>query len=183
MTEKPILFSAPMVQAILDGLKTETRRALNIPWIEGVNPEFTQLEAVKETDGVWRIYGSEPASKIIKTHAIGTRLWVRENYSFPARFDQTKSSEVPKGTEVQYEAGLDRTKPCFASKVRPSIFMTRWASRIDLLITDVRVQRLQDISEQDAIAEGCRPFFDYDNPEQVKSPNGGTLENFTRVQN
>lgn len=129
MKEKPILFSAPMVLAILEGRKTMTRRTVK------VNPD-------------------DEGFKICPYGQVGDRLWVRENYRFSSAHDDLKPSEVPVGDAVEYFADTT-TKNYLDGKCRPSIFMPRWASRINLLITDIRVERLQDISEEDAVAEGC----------------------------
>ncbi|QFI65747.1 hypothetical protein [Sinorhizobium alkalisoli] len=133
MTDRPILFSAPMVRALLDGRKTQTRRILK-----------PQPDDILE--------GQAPRQLRI---AIGDRLWARETWqglSF-GDYQPTKSSIC----EVRYAA----TDPCADLDAeargypwRPSIFMPRWASRITLIVTDVRVERLQDISEKDAEAEG-----------------------------
>ncbi len=147
MTERPILFSAPMVRAILAGRKTQTRRvAKGFPC--GL---IFHDDRLRQWDGkAWRDcpYG-----------VAGDRLWVRE--TFYERFDglddvrldgfaadgEKKTGSVP---ATAYEAMTE------GSRVkRPSIFMPRKYSRITLEIVKVRVERLQEISEADAIAEGC----------------------------
>lgn len=135
MTDRPILFSGPMVRALLDDRKTQTRRMLK-----------PQPDDILE--------GQIPRQLRI---AIGDRLWVRETWqalSF-GDYQPTKSSQ----SEVRYAA----TDPCADLDAeargypwRPSIFMPRWASRLTLIVTDVRVERLQDCSEADAIAEGIQ---------------------------
>ena len=140
MADKPILFSAPMIQALLDGRKTQTRRALK--------PPYGLLEL---TGAGW---------KPIYTKAFaGDRLWVKENYQLPAILNSTAPRFVSDMSPVSYPAtaGIiedldDETEKRI--KIRPSIHMPRWASRITLTVTDVRVTRLQEISEADAVAEG-----------------------------
>lgn len=144
MKERPILFNGDMVRAILDGSKTQTRRIMKPqPFID--------------EHGWFRWEGHEPGSPYgayssnhIDRDAINIfvgkccpqgnkqdRLWVRETFS---------ANEF---MECTYRA--DGTVPCGWT---PSIHMPRWASRITLEITNVRVERLQEISEQDAAAEG-----------------------------
>jgi hypothetical protein len=140
MADKPILFSAPMVKALIDGRKTQTRRVLK--------PPYGTLEL---TGAGWRpIYTKAFA---------GDRLWVKENYQLPAILNSTAPRFVSDMSPVSYPAtaGIiedldDETEKRI--KIRPSIHMPRWASRITLTVTDVRVQRLQDCSEADAKAEG-----------------------------
>jgi hypothetical protein len=158
MKECPILFSAPMVRALLAGTKTQTRRVIKddlddeerlhvgmyCPTVidrHGYEQPGEEVFGAWTTDGDWAMkcpYGKP-----------GDLLWVREAWHAPVNFDG-----VP--PPIQYEAigdGSDETGIEWG-KGRPSIFMLRWASRILLEVTDVRVQRLQDISEEDAIAEG-----------------------------
>jgi hypothetical protein len=96
----------------------------------------------------------------------GDRLWVRETWATVNTYDHLKPIEISKGTKdwphIWYgadpgTAGIHNTTNPFIGKTRPSIFMPRWASRINLEIVNVKVERLQDISEEDAIAEGIRP--------------------------
>lgn len=135
--ERPILFSAPMVRAILDGAKTQTRRVCKLNVRAGMpEPELQSLLACCP-------YGQP-----------GDRLWVRETWAVSHAIDHLKPREVPRGASMVYYAATENTGGLLK---RPSIFMPRWASRITLEITGMRVERLQDISRGDAMAEGC-PF-------------------------
>jgi hypothetical protein len=132
MNERPILFSSPMVRALLDGSKTQTRRIMK------PQPSLGQ-------DFGGRVlcpYGQP-----------GDRLWVREAFSGPRHQEHHPPRDWHSTDEIHYWADgcpscNDWTKP------RPGMFMPRWASRITLEITGVRVERLVDISEDDARAEG-----------------------------
>ena len=151
--ERPILFSAPMVRAILDGRKTVTRRP-----VKGLSTSFAVTTAADESplNGVcWNVGGPIIHCPYGKP---GDRLYVRET------FNRTN----PSGAEGVYYYRADGEFPkCIgggkftdAESWKPSIHMPRVASRILLEITDVRVERLQDISEDQAKAEGCF-FTDY----------------------
>ena len=154
MTDRPILFSAPMVRALRRAVnpKTQTRRLVKAPWqsLPLDNPDY-QREAVAKCP-----YGVP-----------GDKLWVRESYRFGAEWDDTKPSEVPPiafsedGPHrylgvIHYEADGQMKRPADGGwgKLRPGMFMPRWGSRITLELVSVRAERLQDISEDDAIAEG-----------------------------
>lgn len=139
MADRPILFSGLMVRALLDGRKTQSRRTLN-----------PQPDDILE--------GQIPARLRI---SVGDRLWVCEGHALLPRLAYRGS--IGTGTIAQQEhptdgytaavfrEGFDRSgRPHW----RPSIHMPRWASRVTLTVTDVRVERLQDCSEADAIAEG-----------------------------
>ena len=145
MKEKPILFSGPMVNAILDGRKTQTRRvvkhctqnsAASRPYFPG---GYKQGKFVEPTDCP---YGQP-----------GDRLWVRETHRWDGVDPKIAVREKLTDT-LTYRADWDGDRAVDDCPWRPSIFMPRWASRITLEITDVRVERLQDISEEDAMAEG-----------------------------
>ena len=148
MKERPIIFSGPMVRAILDGRKTQTRRVIKNPPI-GIGE--TPVDA---TDLVARIacpYGQP-----------GDRLWVRETF-YSDNFDYPKSRDV---SAIEYRASHECRNweagcPCQdengRSCWRPSIHMPRWASRITLEVTGVRVERVRDIAEAGARAEGVEP--------------------------
>ena len=136
MADRPIIFSAPMVRALLDGRKTQTRRVLKKPAaidaLAVFGPAFMTL----------------PGNVDLIGYAPGDRLWVREavcwvsGWGWRYRADNDDLAEKRETGEV--------------SRWRPSIHMPRWASRLTLTVTDVRVQRLQDISEADAVAEGIQ---------------------------
>lgn len=178
MKERPIIFSAPMVRAILEGRKSQTRRIVKAPidflgaggskgedwndprywgWEDLENPSHFGVLSRYPEKGDWSIrcpYGVP-----------GDRLWVRETWSqdhrdfypsFPIvyRADGYPAEwEIENGTIESPEVGRR-----FPFKWRSSMFMPRWASRITLEVTDVRVERLQNISEADAEAEGIQPF-------------------------
>jgi hypothetical protein len=155
MKERPILFSAQMVKAILSGAKTQTRRA--------VNPQPQPPGVLTTGDGCWRRMGRDGLAHVFDWERecpygqAGDRLWVREVWTGSFHLDSFHVAYAADGSERFTEAPLGYILPKAALKpsnwVTP-LFMPRWASRITLEITDVRVQRLQDISEKDAKAEG-----------------------------
>ncbi|KRE02285.1 hypothetical protein ASE63_07965 [Bosea sp. Root381] len=140
MADWPILFSAPMVRALLDGRKTQTRRILKPQ--PGDDGKYHDLKSAYRALRIMR----------------GDHLWVREAYRAELRFDWTKPRDLSVGVPIYYAADPDPrdSEPGCAGKLRPSMFMPRWASRLTLTVTDVRVQRVHDISEADAWSEGCR---------------------------
>ena len=168
MTDRPILFSAPMVRALLAGKKTQTRRVVKS--VELARGGARGVRVAPSTfcyldfDGVpglsWRPFGGcptvpYPPEKVAAASpygAPGDRLWVRETWALVD--DRSKPATTRSG--VLYRA-TDRRERSFSGseKWRPSIHMPRWASRITLEVTGVRVERLQDISEEDAKAEGA----------------------------
>lgn len=141
MKERPILFSSSMVRAILDGSKTMTRRIIK-PQPTHFNPAGTPRRVVPNggpSESICCPYGQP-----------GDRLWVRETWAAPHALDGHTPRFMPPTTRVHYAASEDRGGLLW----RASIHMPRWASRILLEIADVRIERLQDISEDDAQAEG-----------------------------
>lgn len=169
MTDRPILFSAPMVQALLAGRKTQTRRMLNPqPYsdVGGFEKVFTQPPYFEARDLVGNPHPSAfPQGKHLVTpfpnvrFAIGDRLWVKETWRTHKRWDGFKPSDITPAARIWHEAdGRDNCDQ--HGKTRVSIFMPRWASRLTLLVTDVRVERLQDCSQDDAIAEGIEADTD-----------------------
>ena len=155
MADKPILFSAPMVRALLAGKKTQTRRILKPqPNVLNGGLPMNDGRGSYSVDGGWKRY---PIST-------GDRLWVRESWKPHSTFDHLPPREMPE-SNVFYLAD-DKYSPS-GSRGRPGIHMPRWASRLTLTVTDARVERLQDISEEDARAEGCPVTWDgkpYDPP-------------------
>ena len=179
MRERPILFSGPMVRALLDGRKTQTRRVvkpqppterdfrgatfgLDRAIADGVKM-YSQNDYARlpkhPTD--WSLIGSVgvardagfPLRYRCPYGAPGDRLWVKETHAIVPRTAYAMSDGVQQTLKpgddhdaAVYAAGWERSKP---GRWRPSIHMPRWASRLTLTITDVRVQRLQDISEAD----------------------------------
>lgn len=148
MRERPILFSTEMVRAILDGRKTQTRRVMT------PQPEYDPGRRYL----IWLKNGLRQGSPIKYAGwwfdspygQPGDLLWVRETWAVSSVWGNTKPSDLPtNGAAVFYfDEGFGDYKK------RPSIHMPRWASRITLEVMNVRVERVQDISEADAIAEG-----------------------------
>lgn len=176
MKTKPILFSGPMVRALLDGSKTQTRRVVKYD-IRGPSEPMDTFDWYDKT-GKWvGAHGRSYPFK--KTNAAllcpygqpGDRLWVRETWQGPllqefemdADPDWYRASNIhqyqsPKHCEYAADGGpkpeyMD-TDDVMRQGWRPSIHMPRWASRITLEVTGVRVERMQDISVADALAEG-----------------------------
>ena len=170
MKERPILFSGAMVRAILSGRKTQTRRV--------VKGRPSRLEWFEHQKGWLGSFGEDAGSRANPHRMVpcpygapGDRLWVRETFSTdaitmypcPAAWyratDQLESDDVhdcPKQSRGNYADCLTCWEERAGRKFqwRPSIFMPRELSRISLEIVSVRVERLQEISEADAVAEG-----------------------------
>jgi hypothetical protein len=166
VTDHPIIFSGPMVRAILDGRKTQTRRLVTVPWRGGrrVLP-YEPYYAEKDGRLLWcdeygDYHAMEPACPY---GGPGDRLWVRETaYISPPHWTCAEAS-THRDSEgaprvVSYCAGLGPHGHVAAAEYgirrTPSIHMPRWASRVTLEITGVRCERLQDICREDAMAEG-----------------------------
>lgn len=152
--ERPILFSAPMVRAILSGRKKVTRRALKVQPHIDVSGNFCVGGANYGQD----IYGKPVTKHFVSSHCPygqpGDRLWVREAWQDDAQVNAIAPRELSHGEPIQYPAdGASRQNGCSMitpGKTRPSIHMPRRVSRILLEINDVRGERLQDISEGQA---------------------------------
>jgi hypothetical protein len=164
MRERPIIFNADMVRAVLDGRKTQTRRIMR------VQPEVIPKEDEFGKPGFWIPFNAGKTMLRNEDMYIacpfgfkGDRLWVREAFRVHSRATDVatlvyKASEQQSWTQQTHRVPIEKcNKPAVVDKWTPSIHMPRWASRITLEITGVRVERLQDISEQDAAAEGVPP--------------------------
>lgn len=153
--ERPIIFSAPMVRALLDGSKTQTRRVAKL----------TDAGHVKEVGGHRRWHPADPNAVLASPYGQpGDRLWVKETtvnvedfgYLGPVWAESEHGRNTLEYGLAPSEDDCTEVEP-EDLRLRPSIFMPRSMSRITLEITAVRLQRLQDISRGDAMAEGC-PF-------------------------
>ncbi|MEW9586767.1 hypothetical protein [Paraburkholderia sp. DGU8] len=163
MKERPILFSGHMVRALLDGSKTQTRRVVKLPhnnplgqWepttIGGENGGRTAAgEALPLQGGIWH---TRTGDSLMCPHGQpGDRLWVRETHLNWWKRDEANPDVARVFSHVAAYAA-DGYELELGEKWIPSIHMLRAASRITLDVTGVRVERLQDICEADAIAEG-----------------------------
>lgn len=191
MADKPILFNGPMMRAILDGRKVQTRRALSIRGhrrITKFGPSDTPGYDWQFRDAKLRWHDLTEAELCARLlYATGQSLWVREAWKPGAWLDdgrvavdyraspeltntpwinlpetvdwgdlwQRWTDELLAAGSAPEQDGICRWEPGKSPlRWRPSVHMPRWASRLTLVVTDVRVERLQDISETDAIAEG-----------------------------
>lgn len=183
MKERPIIFNADMVRAVLDGRKTQTRRII----------QERHLYSGGRTAGNWPVHMPEGeegekarlwAESNSPFGAVGNYMWVRESYRMPESLDRYSPQQV---AEMAHESGYKKpwapvqleadgvrtgkwngfnTPPLVTEpgKLRPSIHMPRWASRITLEITGLRVERLTALSDDCARNEGC-PAQLPDNPD------------------
>ncbi len=145
MTDRPIIFSAEMVRALLSGRKSMTRRLLKPQPPTGLMPECYAIPGEAQPVGSgW---------------SRGDRLWVREvfAYGWPVEGNH-QLPECNQEHAITYRA--DGNRPFGGGRWHSPIHMPRWASRLTLTVTDVRVQRLQDISEADAQAEGLVEVYE-----------------------
>ena len=153
-TEHPILFSGPMVRAILEGRKTQTRRVVKPQPKNDIDTAAfyagQKLLALKQYKKI-SVNEYKEAGSFKATYQPGDTLWVRESFCEPNPGEYLYQADHERGSEMDcIAAGLALE----GVRWRPSIHMPRWASRIALLVEDVRVERLRDISEEDAVAEG-----------------------------
>lgn len=179
MNEYPILFRGGMVRAILEGRKSQTRRRNGLEW---VNRDPGLFDMAKLVDGHALLHWtSGPWIDAAKCpYQIGWRLWVRETHTFEMYEDEPKAPsdrpifhyepEHPNEFDEEYwlwphyRATDPEPELCYEDDANdegeprckwiPSIFMPRWASRITLEVVSVRVERVQDIKEDDVLAEG-----------------------------
>lgn len=175
MTERGMIFNSEMVRAILEGRKTQTRRPVKFP--------------VHDKNLGCELAGNELAGELSAGNYLnsafgkpGDRIWVREAFRVHSRATDVatlvyKASERNSWTEQTHRVPVAVcNKPATPEKLTPSLHMPRWASRILLEITDVRVERLNAISQEDAQAEGMeltgwRPTYsDPDSGGEVMTP-------------
>lgn len=206
MTDHPLLFTAPMVRAILAGAKTQTRRVVDMKHLKAFLPKDVRSDPpidarVTAKRGLRRItIGKSGAVHCIEPHmglkpgefhlacpyadgethladlgggrkvwtivAQSSALWGRETWRACTAVDALRPADIMPGRHIRYEAdgawsgtvdlGDGDTCPCGETpgRLRVALHMPRWASRISLRVTQVRLERVQDISEEDAIAEG-----------------------------
>jgi hypothetical protein len=163
MKERPILFSAPMIKAILERRKRQTRRIIRADHAEGIETDdgepsgkFSFMHA--PDCGGYCDYGCAAAGEVLDGHIGWTpwgsnprhwgKLWVRETF-------QIHEVDDVQGDRVFYRADDPLINARWKiAKWKPAIFMPRWASRITLQILNIRVERVQEITEADAQAEG-----------------------------
>lgn len=161
MKERPILFSGPMVRALLAGTKTQTRRVVKKLPIT-LNRETNSLEVDVENIANGRF------AKLVACPygQPGDRLWMRESFSGPWCMEAQDGiaaappSKWGESSQIWYWADGEPTHGDW-TRPRPSIHMPRWASRITLEITSVRVETLGIISHEDALAEGVSSIEEY----------------------
>lgn len=169
MSERPILMSGPMVRAILAGTKTQTRRAVT-PSRSLVDGTGYRAWPHLDFDGSkWVDAGPSPAGnpgpylkvanidgerrhRVYSRIQVGNTLWVKETWA-----PDPEPGDLGLTGYTWYRATHEEVLPQ-PERWRPSIHMPRWASRINLRVTSVRVERVQDISEEDAVAEGVKPL-------------------------
>jgi hypothetical protein len=195
--ERPILFSGPMVRALLDGSKTQTRRivkhghSLMQPLRIGPHPYSTGEYLIERWEKADREFQNFNRTDCVKCPfgVVGDRLWVRESFRTDIRdplgcvvYEATPEIGKYKHTgEIVRSKFIDGTLPTREEseramlpkfwKKKPSIHMPRWASRLTLEITGVRVERLNEISQPDIAAEGidCHPTGNHRTQEHYRS--------------
>jgi hypothetical protein len=181
MTVKPIPFTEPMVKALLDGRKSQTRRVLKADVPPQPEPDCSPRNERKHAAPYLDSYCSQPKTaanprgmshkwcwwqvddrcclpQFAVPYAPGDLLWVREAWRADGQLNAVRPAAMSWDEPIFYEAdGVVRTTGramIEPGRLRPPMFMHRWASRLTLRVTDVRVERVQSISEADAVAEG-----------------------------
>jgi len=160
MKERPILFSAPMVRALLDGSKTQMRRIVKPQPIPNHRGQF-KFDTMTDDEGIESYWYIDPLWGPVRCPygQPGDRIWVKEAHLYvgpgsgsdlPDYVAEARNPVNHTPDNCWYRADGDDVDVTW----KPSIHMPRWASRITLEIISVRVEQLREISEEDAIAEG-----------------------------
>jgi hypothetical protein len=158
MSDLPILFRAPMVRALSEGHKTQTRRIITRLRGKGRVTEFGPSDTsgydwhFRDRGARWHDVSTQRLLELLP-YRVGDRLWVKETFAKVG--DNEDDVHACPDMRVQAYYRADSVQP-EALSWRPSIFMPRWASRIALTVTGARIERLQDISASDAFDEGIR---------------------------
>lgn len=171
---KPIIFNGEMVRAILNGSKTQTRRVISPQPIGFNEPEGWPIKRIDDNGTSHFIlppYGNA-----------GQSLYVRESWRTIKEYDNVKPSEIPKDAPIFYEANHEWQKSdedLFShlehGKLRPSIFLPKWASRIFPKITNLKIERVADISWQDALSEGVEKLGANEDGNAYRNYHGGII--------
>lgn len=216
MTDIPIIFSAPMVQALLDGRKTMTRRLAFKPYWHLAakrelpetfrDPRCEQFRCIcsngfegdlsigsafvhkprsypqcfpggEDSDAVCTSVFVRRRSTTWQTVKPGDKLWVRENWRVGRGYDGVKAGDLPTPEETPIKLWHEATPELYferSGKLRPSIFMPRWASRLTLTVKATKIEPLHAITEADALAEGiiCYDPDDIDDAEYAYREGG-----------
>lgn len=180
MKERPVIFNGEMVRAILDGRKTQTRRVVSDRHLHLIDVASQVGECYPLESGIDHANSQSYYREHCPFGQVGDRLWVRETFAdvntdggpaFTYRADHDLKFCLDDESPVDYDRYPGKNFAMWCSDLwngedghswSPSIHMPRWASRITLEITAVRVERLQNISEADAIAEGGTEHFNID---------------------
>lgn len=186
MTDRPIIFSAPMVQALLAGRKTMTRRILKLA---GRLPDYVGPSGCTDDPACWGWEDSDHGDYVtieresgsrmgwrdwVGAYCAGDRLYVREAFQGHTFYEAHGYKPSNWGNKPIWYCADGDPDPLYSSssRRRPSIHMPRWASRLTLTVTEVRVQRLHEISEADAVAEGImqveQGLFDYHEHAEIR---------------
>ncbi len=164
MRERPILFNGEMVRAILDGRKTQTRRVIKPQpfWVASSGRWCWEIPKRAQNPGCsttavtasrqWHEYLPDGCCPY---GVPGDKLWVRETWKSTGLLANSTPRYTRACGRFAYRADLAQRDRDLHIPWRASIHMPRWASRITLEVTDVRVERVQDITEDGAIREGC----------------------------
>lgn len=165
MTDRPIIFSTPMIKALLVGSKTQTRRVLK-PQPPGT-ARYTGVHYASDEPDTWFFNSPQGPAKVRQAFDEGDRLWVRETWQIHSRASDLCSVVYKASINESWTEAHEQFPDTLAQGMQPKPFqagwaspihMPRWASRLTLTVTSVKVERLQDLSEEDALAEGVDHF-------------------------
>ena len=172
---KPIIFRTEMVRAILDGRKTQTRRAVKIKSGDSFNTYSIQPGYINGGHDNYYGFSSEEHDYKCPYGQPGATLWVRETFALDEWF------YLPGHKEVLYKT--DNIDSDYPVKWKPSIHMPKWACRIWLEIINIKVEKLQDIRMSDCEAEGAKDYLygEYPNSYNIKKAGSCLRHNFHRL--